>query len=352
MVIVRSSSDVAFAAADAISGGMRPASLLSLLLALLPVSSGPEPRPMLGSRADMRAEPVALSTRVPAARSLGALTYLGGVRLSSRDPAFGGFSAMLVKGDRFTLLSDGGNLVRFRMGADWRPSDIVFGDLPGGPSTGARKAERDAEAMAADPVTGAILVAFEGANTIWRYDPVFRTADRHVAPAAMAKWPSAGGAESMARLRSGAFVVLSEAQAPKGRDDARVGLVFAGDPTANPKPRGRFAYVPPPRYDPTDVAELPDGRLLVLNRRLSLAGLFTAKLTVIDLRGAKSGALVHGREIASFAAPALHDNFEALAVTHENAETILWIASDDNSQFWEQSLLLKFRLDLPAEPRR
>jgi hypothetical protein len=40
-----------------------------------------------------------------------------------------------------------------------------------------------------------------------------------------------------------------------------------------------------------------------------------------------------------------HDNFEALAITREGADTIVWIASDDNGEFWEQSLLLKFRLN-------
>ena len=46
----------------------------------------------------------------------------------------------------------------------------------------------------------------------------------------------------------------------------------------------------------------------------------------------------------------LHDNFEALAAVREGKDTILWIASDDNLEAWEQSLLLKFRLDLTDEP--
>ncbi len=32
-------------------------------------------------------------------------------------------------------------------------------------------------------------------------------------------------------------------------------------------------------------------------------------------------------------------------MTREGADTILWIASDDNQQWWEQSLLLKFRIE-------
>jgi hypothetical protein len=47
-----------------------------------------------------------------------------------------------------------------------------------------------------------------------------------------------------------------------------------------------------------------------------------------------------------------HDNFEALAIAREGDATILWIASDDNNAWWQQSLLLKFRLDLPPASAR
>jgi hypothetical protein len=93
------------------------------------------------------------------------------------------------------------------------------------------------------------------------------------------------------------------------------------------------------------MAELPDGRVLVLNRRVSLADFFTARLVMIDRGAIRPGARVQGREIATLAAPLLHDNFEALAVTEEQGATIVWIASDDNREWFEQSLLLKFRLE-------
>ena len=82
---------------------------------LTPTASGIEPRPVLGDRPEIRAEPVLLDASDPGRVRVGALTYLGGLALTSRDPAFGGFSAMRVMGDRFTLLSDGGNIVDFRM---------------------------------------------------------------------------------------------------------------------------------------------------------------------------------------------------------------------------------------------
>ncbi|MBO9622257.1 MAG: esterase-like activity of phytase family protein [Sphingomonas sp.] len=326
--------------------------LLLSTLALLPLSTSDEQvRLVLGHSAPMRATPVALSAD-PAVRGAGALVYLGGLRLASDDRAFGGFSAIQVDGDQFTLLSDAGNIVRFRMGANLRPHALAYGDLPGGPGSGWRKRDRDSESLARDPATGRLWVGFEHHNAIWRYDGGFTHAERRANPSQMSAWPIAGGPEAMVRLRSGAFLVISETARPKGKSNAREALRFAGDPTElGPAPL-RFAYVPPAGYDPVDMAELPDGRLLVLNRDFKPAGLFTAKLVLADARRLRPGAVVQGREIATLAAPLLHDNFEGVAVTREGSDTIVWIVSDDNSQFWEASLLLKFRLELPPEPEK
>jgi hypothetical protein len=326
------------------SGRMRFAVPLSSLLMLSVTASGIEPRAVLGDRPHMVATAVPLDSADPNRTRLGALTYLGGLSLTSSDPAFGGFSSMRVAGERFTLLSDGGNLVAFSMGADLRPRDVRFADLPG-PGTGAIKRHRDSESLTWDPQTGRAWVGFENRNAIWRYDESMTRAERNIRPAAMADWSIAGGPEAMVRLRSGRFLVISETARPRGRPDARIALRFAGDPTESKSPPERLAYVPPADYDPTDMAELPDGRLLVLNRQLSLSGLFTAKLVLLDMRGARAGAVVRGVELATFERPVQHDNFEALAITREGADTIVWIASDDNGEIWEQSLLLKFRLN-------
>ena len=325
--------------------GMAMRVVLAVLILLLCQlsASGEEPRLSFVGRGQMSATPVALDSADRGRARVGSLIYLGGVRLTSPQAAFGGFSSMQVRGDRFTLLSDDGHLVQFRMGADFRPRDLHLRALPGGPGTGWFKADRDSESQTADPATGRVWVGFEHANAIWRFDD-FGRAEAHAAPREMTDWASNGGPEAMVRLASGHFLAISETTRPKG-GKGRIGLIFGGDPT-DPKVRiERFAYVPPQGYDPTDMAELPDGRLLVLNRRVSLADLFTAKLVLIYRGAVRPGAIVQGREVATLAAPLLHDNFEALAVTEEGGATIVWIASDDNREWFEQSLLLKFRLD-------
>lgn len=314
-----------------------------ILLFLNLSASGEEPLERFRPGATMSVERVALDPADPSRTRVGQLTYLGGLKLTGSQHAFGGFSAMTLVGDRFTLLSDGGHIVAFNLGSDWQPGNFWFGALSAGPGTGWYKAQRDSESMTRDPATGQVWVGFEQYSAIWRFAPNGK-AEANARPVSMRRWSDNGGPEAMVRLRSGAFIVLSETTPGPGRK-GRAAVRFAGDPTDARVATLLFGYEPPDGYSPTDMAELPDGRLLVLNRRVSFSEFFTAKLVIVDPAGIRAGALVSGREIATFAAPLLHDNFEALAVAQEGDSTIIWIASDDNRMWFEQSLLLKFRLE-------
>ncbi|UYY76712.1 esterase-like activity of phytase family protein [Sphingomonas sp. R1] len=319
-----------------------------IALAILAISaSGKELRTPLGRDPILHATSVPLAPGDARRVTVGRLRYLGGVRLTSPDLGFSGFSALSVVGDRFTLLSDRGNLVRFRMGSDWRPSEIRFDDLPAGPGTSAYKGDRDSESMTRDPVSGLIWVGFESHNAIFRYNADFSKGLGVERPKAMVRWPQNGGPESMVRLPDGRFLVIGETARPLGgQRDQREVLLFPHDPTIGHPEPVRLAYVPPAHYDPSDAALLPDGRLLVLVRRFAIPSLFTVKIELVDIRGAKPGQVLRGIEIADFSAPLQHDNFEGLAVQREGDSLVLWMISDDNEQWWQQTLLLKFRLDL------
>ncbi|MBA4761090.1 MAG: esterase-like activity of phytase family protein [Sphingomonas sp.] len=320
--------------------------MLSILLILLfvPQWSGEARLPLLPRNAAVKATPVVLEPGNPQRTQLGGLTFLGGVALEGEGAAFGGFSAMMVDRDRFALLSDGGNIVSFTMGADWTPRAVRFAELPAGPGKGWRKQDRDSESLTTDPATGRIWVGFERANAVWRYERGFAHAEAHATPPALANWSSNGGAEAMVRLRDGRFVVLAEDRKGDAAGTVR-GILFSGDPVVAPRRGFAFSYRPPRGFKPTDMAELPDGRIAILNRRFALPLTFTATLTVVPRKAIRRGAIVTGREIARFEGAVLHDNFEALAAVQEGRDTILWIASDDNQLFLQRSLLLKFRLD-------
>lgn len=319
--------------------------LLMLVLALLCQGDWPLERPMLGPVPDLTATPVPLDPSNPGRVKVGALTFMGGVDLTSRDLAFGGYSSMTIDRGLFTLLSDGGTIVRFRLDDKFRLSAVSFGDLPMGPGTGWSKKERDSESMTLDPATGQVWVGYEGYNQIWRYSPGLTLPARMVAPRPMADWSENGGAESMVRLRDGRFLVIAETSR-RLPSPARSALLFDRDPTEKPLKGFEFGYLPPEGYDPSDATQLPDGRVLILNRRLSLPFFWSVVLTLIDPRHIRPGITIRGREIARLAPPLSVDNFEGLAVTQEKEGTMLWMVSDDNLLILQRTLLMKFRVDL------
>jgi hypothetical protein len=322
-----------------------------LILALVPGWSGEQRLPLFEGKPQMDMHRVDLDPNDPSRRKLGALTYLGGIVLTSRMPAFGGYSSLAVAGDHFLLLSDGGNIVRFRMGADWTPHDLHFSDLPAGPGTGWEKRDRDSESLAIDPSTGRLWVGFEGYNQIWRYAPGFARAGGYVAPRDMKDWPANGGAESLARMPDGRFVTISEEakvrrRGNESRRNSRQALIFPGDPLKGHA--RRFAYLVSPKYDVADAAALPDGSLVVVERRFRLPFRFSNRIMLVPAAQITPGRVARGRLIAELDSPLIHDNFEGVAVTQEGEATILWLVSDDNQLFLQKSYLLKFRLDRAA----
>lgn len=332
--------------------------VLAVIL-LVPSYSGLDRLPLYGPDPRVTVAPVPLVAGDPARTELGALTYLGGIALASTDPAFGGFSAISTDGGRFLMLSDGGNWMQFDMPRFGHPQAMRLGAIPAGPGNGWLKEDRDTEAMARDPLTGSIWIAFERSNSIWRYSAGQRMAGRSgsaaggilgpaqawVAPAAMRDWGNNSGAEAMVRLDDGRFVVLGEQQI-----DGSVGrypaLLFEGDPTRPGVRVRRFAYRPDPGFRATDAAMLPGGDLLVLTRRFRLPYRWDARLGIVRRSEMRPGAVAVVRTIASFTPPVLTDNYEALAVTRQDDAVIVWIASDDNQSILQRSLLLKFRLDM------
>ncbi|VXC82032.1 esterase-like activity of phytase family protein [Sphingomonas sp. AX6] len=319
-----------------------------LILSLVPGWSGAERLPLLTRDARIDVRHLTQLAADQAQKRIGALEYLGGVALKSPDPAFGGFSGLHVEDDRFLLLSDGGAVVRFTMGDDWRIREASFGDLTQGPRTGWEKRDRDSESIVVDPDTGTHWVAYESANAIWRYDETLTRATGQQRPPAMRRWSRSGGPEAMARLSDGRFVVLSES-ARRGAPEATYRAVtFDRDPV-DPRARTlRFFYRPPTGFRATAADALPDDRIIVVNRRVVWPDGFEAVITILDPAEIRSGEVVGGRIVARFGGALWsgfgRDNFEAVSVASEGDDTIIWLATDDNLQWPQRSLLLKFRL--------
>jgi hypothetical protein len=327
--------------------------LLLLLAALFFIGPFAPPALRSPSRSDGPAtiffKPVPLDSRDPARLTLGALTFLGGWSLDSPNRGFGGISAIHVGDGGVFALSDAGALIRFPLPKGTRVRGRID-PLPVGIAPPVAKRDRDTESMAL--YGGHAWIGFEWRGAIRRYaigpgdnsgDGAVWRSDAHHAPAAMRDWPNNSGAEGMVRLNDGRFLVFSEGAMRK--DGTSEVLEFSGDPALAGTPARSLGYRAPPGYRLTDAALLPDGRLLLLNRRFSLLEGVAAKLVVAPAPRPGSQAIIAGDELAEFAATVTVDNMEALSVTLEAGRTIVWIASDDNFSPLQRTLLLKFALE-------
>jgi hypothetical protein len=319
----------------------RAAFLLLAFAALTTIVAPPPPPPPPGpALAVLYFTPVPLDPSDPRRRRLGGLRYLGGWELSSDSARFGGISALHVEAGAATALSDSGTLLRFALPAGRGREPVRIAALPDGPGPATRKSNRDTESML---IRGPWLWAgFEKHNMVWRY----RRSDLHAVaaarPAPMRRWRGNAGPEAMTRLADGRFLVLGE-----GLNDLNPtsdAVLFDGDPAEPATPAFPLRYRRVPGYRVTDAAVLPDGRLLLLNRRFAWLEGWSAVLTIADARGLHTGGTIEGREIARLRPPATVDNMEALSVTVEHGRTIVWIASDDNFFALQRTLLLKFAL--------
>src|SRR5690606_28950199 len=110
---------------------------------------------------------------------------------------------------------------------------------------------------------------------------------------------------------------------------------------------GPVEYVTDGAFVPVDMDLLPDGSLLVLERRFSLLGGLGAQLRLVPAAQLGEPGW-RPLPVARLEPPLTVDNFEGLAVAGRGDEPpLVYIVSDDNFSPLQRTLLLQFRL-LPA----
>lgn len=319
---------------------------LSLFFFLVPVTYVRGPVPPVNGSQYVALEPQIFDIKNPDRTKVGRLAFLGGWKITSDNHEFGGISSMVALADnRFLMLSDNGTLVGFTLDEDKheavRPFIASLPDGPAKPNAFARK-NWDSESLLHDPETGQFWVGYEHQHSIWRYGPSFARKEAVNFPKAMQKWPENEGAEAMLRFPDGRFLVFSEsAKYSQGGYQALIFGADASEPTSETVP---FGYQPPQGYRLTDAAMLDDKSALMLHRRFTPLHGVSAILSIAQLADFKAGKVATSTPIATLKPPLKVDNMEALAITRDGGETIVWIASDDNFSPLQESLLFKFRL--------
>ena len=319
--------------------------LAVLLLQGRPPNKGEPTRP---SAISVTAIPLPLDSSDPERTMLGPLRWLGGWTLTSAHREFGGISSMLASDDgRILALSDSGVLFGFPApgASSAAPGRSFIAPLPIRPEEqNWPQWKWDSESLAHDGASDSYWVGFELIQRVCRYSSALARVESCASPPALAAWSDTESVESMVRLSDGRFLLFSEGQAgPEGGLEV---LLFHGDPAEPTTPAPiHLSYTPPQGFRPTDAVALNDRTLLLLNRRATVYELFTAELALVPLPPVMDArTMLKAQPIAHFAAPIATDNMEAMALSREHGRRILWLASDDNHEFFQRSLLLKFAL--------
>lgn len=291
--------------------------------------------------------PVELDTRDPAVGHVGRLIFRGGYALTANDPRFGGWSDLDISDDgkRLTAISDRGYWLEAAVASDARGGvaeikDARLGYLLNLAGYRQPSISGDAEGLSRAP-DGSFLVSFERRHRVWVYppaEPPFSALPKPLPmPAEAIRMPENGGIEALVRLPGGRLLALSEElTAPDG---AHVGWLGDG------RSWSALAYVPGPDFKPTGAARLPDGDILVLERRFSRLSVPGARIVRVRADMIKPGVRIVGEELARIEPPLSFDNFEGIATRiGPEGEVFIYVMSDDNYFFLQRTLLLVFEL--------
>ncbi len=317
--------------------------LCGIFLLVLPSSAQVALPQIPEQNIEIIAKKIALNHPHSEHKRVGGLIFIDGWTLMSNNPNWGGISAMARVGNEFILISDAGGVIEFPFDKQNLSTQARIREVPKGCGMHWIKSDHDTESLTKDPLTGSYWIGREWGNTVCKLKSSLRTTTKERIIPEMRMWPRTGGVEAMVRLQDGRFLAFAE-RALLADDPLTPVLLFSGDPTNDTVRTKLLKYRAPVGFRPVDAAQLPDGRILVLNRRFALPFNFTTKLVIIDLAMVNSTATLQGQEIAYFAPPMVSDNFEALAIESTKDGPIIWIASDDNFLFLQKTLLLKFRL--------
>ncbi len=317
------------------------------VLAVLTVSAAPA----FARSLVLSLESLSLDEKDPERTRIGRLVWRGGFVLRSPDTRFGGLSGLAVSPDGATLsmVSDSGRW--YRIGARYDSDGNLqsldraeFGRLrsPLGRAVRDRK-DRDAESL--EPVPGGFAVSFEQRHRIWIYRGApnpFESRPREILfPPLLDRAHPNQGIESLGRLRDGRLVAIAEGF-PLGTADL-FGWVRQDDRPATPWQA--FRYRRNLLFKPTGATTLPDGNLLLVERRFTWVGGFAARLAILKTSEIRPGAVLAATPLAEFDSPPMAENFEGVAAWRDGkGRTMIYMVSDDNFHFMQRTLLVMFEL--------
>jgi hypothetical protein len=278
---------------------------------------------------------------------VGSLEFLGGLDVSSDDRDFGGLSGIdMLDAETAFMISDSGTFVRARLlHEDGRLVGLADAEIESLFPDGDRSKELgDCEDVAIDPSDRrrGVIVRERQANAMLIFDlagdmptnftpKLVGVEDRILR--------SNKGLESVAyapRASSFAGEIITIAERPpRGEEDIPGWIAGAGN----------FAIVRRDEFDVSSARFLPNGDLMLLERRYTPGWGIAMRLRRIAGDAFKVGARLDGEILLDAGMTSQIDNMEGLAVSQDDAgRTILTIVSDDNYSVLQRTLILQFAL--------
>jgi hypothetical protein len=284
--------------------------------------------------------------------TFGKLEFVGGLVMSSANPLFGAWSSVrfLPDGRHFIGVLDTGDWISGEIERDDHGKLSGIGSVSLAPMIDAKgrndsaKIRMDSESLAIRD--GKIYVGFEQRHRIDQYPlkDFARSKPERSLPLPFPKNVLRGN-------KSLETVIASTVHGPLGGGLVTIaeesldqdGNLYAG--IVDGPLRGAFKVVRRDDFDVTDGAFLPDGDLVLLERRFTLLGGVAMRLVRVKGDSVKLGALVDGITLLEANYSDQIDNMEGLDVVDlGNGDVRLILVSDDNHSFLQRNLMLEFRL--------
>ncbi len=307
----------------------------------------------------INARKISSFSRTGSERRFGKLEFRGGLVLTSTDKNFGGLSGITLEpdGKRFLAVSDEGHWLSGEIAYDGI-APAAINDVRIGPylamagRTLDRKRDNDAESIVLAEGTlarGMVLIGFERNHRIGRFPVIDGVLQAPVAylklPPEARRMRSNKGFEAVSILQGGpnkgAPLAFSE-RFPDNPAQHTGWIWINGEPQ-------RLALADIGEFDVTDVASLPDGALLVLERRFRwsewLEGV-KMRLRRVAARDVRPGHVMQGEILLEADMAREIDNMEGLSMHRgPQGELVLTMVSDNNfNSFLQRTVLLQFTL--------
>jgi hypothetical protein len=287
----------------------------------------------------------------------GPLTYLGGLALSSRHRDFEALSGLTMRDNRLIMVTDEGDWVTATLQSETNGTPTGLTDARIGPLRNTdgtpMQSKRLADAEAITLVGDAFWVTAERNQPIRAYDA------SDGAPSGPASLPFGDAAPLRGSRNAGLEAIVHVPTGPLAGET----LIFleepprrASDPTAaRLTASGELVPFAVQRLDDfaiTGAAALPDGDVVIVERRFSWDDGIFMRLKLLPAEEIHAGA-VRPRLMLDADGSTIIDNMEGLEVTDHPGGPILTLISDDNGNFFQRTVLLRFQItgdlrDLPA----